>query len=213
MRTPLLRFVAWFLNQIYGQWAFLYDAVAAITSLGQWWTWQAAADPLLPEGQLLELALGSGRNLLRLTRQGRSIVGLDRSAQMIRIAHNRMLRAGFEPRLVRADVRALPFGDQCFHGVFSTFPTEQTLEAGAVGEAARVLAPGGSAVWVVMAWIRGTDIPSRAAAWLYQITGQSANPDGLEFGQQEVGSIMPVMDVVEQERARVLRLSWTKPRR
>jgi ubiquinone/menaquinone biosynthesis C-methylase UbiE len=190
----------------------LYDAVATVTSVGQWWTWQQAADPLLPKGLLLEVGHGTGRNYVRLAQGGRSVIGLDLSPQMSAIASARIRHAGLSPKLVRADARNLPFAPECFTGVLATFPSEELFHPQASREYARVLAPGGSLVMVIMAWIRGVSTVAKLAAWLYRITGQSSDPEDLELEQLTSGPIRPRGEIVEQPRARVLRLSWIKGR-
>lgn len=90
------------------------------------------------EGLCLDLGCGGGLYFDVLAASGRTVVGLDYSADQLRIARSR------SRRIVRADAAALPFAD-------CTFPTVATLWistdvddfAAVVAEAARVLTPGG----------------------------------------------------------------------
>jgi SAM-dependent methyltransferase len=90
------------------------------------------------EGLCLDLGCGTGLYFDILAATGRTVVGLDRSADQLRIAHGR------SRHIVHADAAALPFGD-------GTFPTVATLWistdvddfAAVLAEAARVLVPGG----------------------------------------------------------------------
>ena len=77
----------------------IYDAVYADRDDHAFWT-ALAPD----EGAILELACGSGRVLLPLAREGREIVGVDLSAQML--ARCRAALAG-EPDEVRRRVRLM----------------------------------------------------------------------------------------------------------
>ena len=65
-------------------------------------------------GPVLELGCGSGRVLVPVARSGESVVGLDRSDNMLALAQRRVRRAklGACVRLVRGDIRALPFSTQ-----------------------------------------------------------------------------------------------------
>jgi SAM-dependent methyltransferase len=85
----------------------------------------------VPKGQpILELGCGTGRITVAIARDGRSIVGLDRSAQMLARARHRLAAAGRKvaPRatFLRADMRAFAFGRR-FGLVFCPFNTLQHL--------------------------------------------------------------------------------------
>ncbi|HZI81906.1 MAG TPA: methyltransferase domain-containing protein, partial [Vicinamibacterales bacterium] len=64
-------------------------------------------------GPLLELGCGTGRISIPLARAGVPIVGIDRSEPMLARARQRVKRAklGRRVRLVRGDIRFLPFED------------------------------------------------------------------------------------------------------
>ena len=63
------------------------------------------------EGRVLELGCGTGRITLPVAREGATIVGVDRSAQMLARGRQRLVRAHLTgvATLVRGDIRALPF--------------------------------------------------------------------------------------------------------
>ena len=65
-------------------------------------------------GPVLELGSGTGRVLVPLARSGVRVVGLDRSRQMLSHARRRIRRArGTDSaRLVRGDIRSLPFAQE-----------------------------------------------------------------------------------------------------
>jgi len=58
--------------------------------------------------RILDLACGSGRHSIELTRRGFSVVGADISAELIEIARRDAAAAGLEIEFVEADLRQLP---------------------------------------------------------------------------------------------------------
>jgi ubiquinone/menaquinone biosynthesis C-methylase UbiE len=169
----LRRFVGWFLEHLYTDLAWLYDAVAGITSVGQWWTWQQVIEAELPDGMLLELGHGTGRLLARQLSMGRDVVGIDRSSDMSRIAARRLRRQRLPLRLIRADARALPFARRTFSGAYATFPSEYIGDERTLSETLRVLRTTGDLLLVPFAWITGHGLLDRLARRLYSLTGQS----------------------------------------
>lgn len=71
----------------------------------------------LPEGTVLDLACGAGRHLRELVAGGVEAVGLDLSGVLLLEARRESPGA----RLVRADMRHLPFADDVFGGLTSFF--------------------------------------------------------------------------------------------
>jgi SAM-dependent methyltransferase len=126
--------------------------------------WRRVA--LEAHGPVLELGCGTGRLSLPLARAGARLVGIDRSTAMLdrlRAAmtsgKGRRLPAapssrktnarGLSLRLVRGDIRWLPFEDSSFDTVIAPYGVLQSLLAdrdlaGALASVARVLRPGGT---------------------------------------------------------------------
>jgi SAM-dependent methyltransferase len=107
-------------------------------------TWQrhvaayALSAPDLGPGRVLDLGCGVGHSYHRLA--PRETVGVDIAASAL---------AGQARETVVADMRALPFADASFASVLSVQSIEHVPDpATAVAEAARVLEPGGTAVFV-----------------------------------------------------------------
>jgi ubiquinone/menaquinone biosynthesis C-methylase UbiE len=107
-------------------------------------------------GPVLELGCGTGRIALPLARDGVSLVGIDRSSGMLERARRRAAalaqkrggRSGRRLRLVRGDIRALPFGAADFQMVLAPYGILQSLLrdrdlTSTLASVARVLAPGG----------------------------------------------------------------------
>ena len=76
---------------------------------------QFLKDQLKPDGYILDVACGTGRHMIPLSQQGYGMVGLDISANLLKIAKQRSK----EIQLVRGDMRFLPFKPQVFAGVIS----------------------------------------------------------------------------------------------
>lgn len=100
----------------------------------------------LPPGAVcLDVCCGFGRHLAALNRAGWYGMGVDLSADLLRRASANPHVAG---RIVRGDMRSLPFARHSVHGVFSFFTSfgyfaDEAENAAVVQEYARVLRPDG----------------------------------------------------------------------
>jgi SAM-dependent methyltransferase len=89
-------------------------------------------------GLCLDLGCGSGHQFSALAATGRTVVGLDYSADQLRVAQGR------SRSIVRGDGAALPFADGTFGTVATLWISTDVDDFGAVlAEAVRVLRPGG----------------------------------------------------------------------
>jgi SAM-dependent methyltransferase len=108
--------------------------------------WRTLA--LQSRGPVLELGCGTGRISIPLARAGVSLVGIDRSEAMLARARQRIRRARLrsQARLLRGDIRALPFRPSTFplvmapYGVLQSLLRERDLAA-TLEAVARVLKP------------------------------------------------------------------------
>jgi ubiquinone/menaquinone biosynthesis C-methylase UbiE len=209
----LARFLRFFFRHLYTTFAWAYDLVALVTSMGQWGAWQRVAlDSLPSEGCVLEVGHGPGHLLKRRALQGKFDIGIDASPQMTRIAARRLRRAGFAPNLVRAHAQALPFASASVGAVYTTFPSEYIVSPEALASLHRVLEDDGFIVVVPMAQITGRSLPDRIAAWLYRVTGQAG-----DFGSGwddflEKAGFSATLERVKLPRAVVYRLVAAKIR-
>jgi SAM-dependent methyltransferase len=111
--------------------------------------WQRLA--VAQDGPVLELGCGTGRVVVPMLRAGARLVGIDRSAEMLARARQRLRRARLLHRaaLVRGDIRHLPFRRRpgfslvmAPYGILQSLTREADLKATLVS-VARVLRKGG----------------------------------------------------------------------
>jgi ubiquinone/menaquinone biosynthesis C-methylase UbiE len=153
---------------------------------------------LASTGRVLELGCGTGRVTFPLAREGVSIVGIDRSAEMLDRA-NRRVRRSRRPlpiQLVRGDIRHLPFRRQSFplviapYGILQSLLREKDLAA-TLDRVTEVLEPGGTFGLELVA-----DLPSwKEYSRRVSLRGRRAN-----------GARVTLIESVRQDRARRLTL-------
>lgn len=167
------RLIRWAFARFYRQFAWTYDAVAALVSGGRWRDWALAALPHL-HGRVLELGCGTGniQRALNARPEFPAPIGLDASPQMLALTRRKIARAGLGARLARADARTLPFSPALFDCLVATFPTEYIFDPAALAEARRVLRPDGRLVVVLAAQFADDGPLQRATALAYRITLQ-----------------------------------------
>ncbi|MFB3855455.1 MAG: class I SAM-dependent methyltransferase [Vicinamibacterales bacterium] len=111
--------------------------------------WQSLASRI--GGPVLELGCGTGRVSLPVARTGVSLFGVDRSSEMLARARRRLRRSttARSLRLIRGDIRSLPFATGKFRLVIAPYGILQSLLDGADLEetldcVSRVLRRGGT---------------------------------------------------------------------
>jgi SAM-dependent methyltransferase len=119
-----------------------YDAVAQKI-------WSVGADlvargGIRPGEEVLDVACGTGNVTIPAARTGATVTGLDLTPRLLEIARVRAAGEGLEIEFVAGDAEELPFGDDSFDVVCSTFgvmfaPRQEVAAA----ELARVTRPGG----------------------------------------------------------------------
>jgi demethylmenaquinone methyltransferase/2-methoxy-6-polyprenyl-1,4-benzoquinol methylase len=128
-----------------------YDRYARLLSLGQDPRWRRFLVSRLDVGagaRVLDVATGTGAVALELVRQhGCSVVGIDRSPEMLAVARSRVAARGLGARIELQEGRAeaLPFPDGSFDGLTVTYLLRYVDDpATTISELARVVRPGGT---------------------------------------------------------------------
>ena len=98
-----------------------------------------------PLGALVDIGTGTGRMIELFGPRAAHAIGIDRSSDMLRLARVKLEAAGIASSLRQGDMYALPLAD----GSADNVVIHQVLHyahspAAAIGEAARVLGPGGT---------------------------------------------------------------------
>jgi ubiquinone/menaquinone biosynthesis C-methylase UbiE len=101
------------------------------------------------EGQVLEIGIGSGLNLPLYGPGVRSVIGLEPSPELLRMARERGRAASISIDFLEASAEAIPLDDGCVDTIITTW-TLCTIPdvARALAEMRRVLRPGGVLLFV-----------------------------------------------------------------
>src|SRR5258708_37646793 len=114
-----------FFDLFYHSFAWTYDGVAALVSVGRWRAWTETCIPYLQGPRVLEIGHGPGHLQCQLAGRFDFVAGLDESPQMGRLARARQLRGGIHRlNLARGLAQALPYASARFDSVVSTFPPD-----------------------------------------------------------------------------------------
>jgi len=74
--------------------------------------------PIIPKGTVIDIASGSGKDILFLAEEGYSVYGLDKSGEALKIAREAATARGQTIHLVKGDASALPFKKESASAVF-----------------------------------------------------------------------------------------------
>ncbi len=168
--APVLRV---FFKLLYHQFAWTYDAVAFLVSLGRWKPWVLSVLSYIDSPRILELGFGPGHLQEALLERGVRPVGLDASRQMSSLVVKRLRKKGFNYAVVNGYTQFIPFPSSYFTQVVATFPTEYISRPLSLHEINRVLTPDGELLILPAAWIVGRSPLERLAAWLFRVTRQA----------------------------------------
>lgn len=175
-----VRFIRFGFRLLYNEFAWTYDWVSWLVSLGEWGRWQQAGLAYLNGRKILEIGHGPGHLLLQLAEDDKKVVGLDLSPYMGRQAKRRLTEQGFSAQLTQAMVQAMPYASNSFDSVLSTFPTDYVVDPLTLAEVNRLLVKNGRFVIVPEGHLTGQGIIQTFIGWLFRITGQRSNTDSEE---------------------------------
>lgn len=159
------RFMRFFFNLLYHPFAFTYDLVAWVVSFGRWNDWVFSIVPFIKGTRILELGHGPGHLQRILLSRGLFAVALDESKQMGRLAKHRL---GDSANLTRGLAQSLPYADETFESIVSTFPSEYIFDPRTLSEVRRVLRSRGRLIVLPAAFPKNLFL-----RWLYKVTGES----------------------------------------
>ncbi len=126
---------------------------------------------LRPDLDLLDVGTGTGGNIaIPAARRGAKVVGLDLAPELFEHARRRAVEAGVDIEWVEGDAQELPFEDESFDRVVSTFGAMFAPDhERAAGELVRVCRAGGSVAMTT--WMN-----EGFAAGLFKLTGSFLPP-------------------------------------
>lgn len=162
-------------------------------------------------GRVLEVAVGTGRNLPYYP-SGVTVTGIELSPAMLALARSRAAGARPDTVLIEGDAHHLPFDDGSFDTVVCWLGLCTIPDPGrAIAEMERVLVPGGQLL--LHDHVASTWPPLRAAQWLAeQVTGRGA---GEYFTRRQLPAVESAgLEIAETWRSKagtVERLRAVKP--
>lgn len=143
--TPHLR--KWLFETLYRN-AILYRFASTVPFAGQWRVWQRLVLPRIVGHAVLELGCGLGDLLADMLAAGYDCRAVEHSPQMVAAARETLARhkVGEAGLVIQGTAQHLPFSDEAFDTVVSTFPSEYIYDPDTISEVERVLRPGGRLV-------------------------------------------------------------------
>lgn len=138
-------------RQLYTRFAWAYDGVSWLVSLGRWDAWRRVALDFVTGVDVLEVGFGTGELLAEMAARGMAVTGLEASAAMHAITARKLTERGVSAPQVQGFAQQLPFADGSFDTVLATFPASFVTDPAAHREFARVLRPGGRLLFVDVA--------------------------------------------------------------
>jgi demethylmenaquinone methyltransferase/2-methoxy-6-polyprenyl-1,4-benzoquinol methylase len=172
-----------------------YDRYATLLSFGQdprWRRFLVSRVKVGPDARVLDVATGTAAVAIELVRRcGCTVVGLDRSPEMLAEGRTRVQRAGLADRieLVEGCAENLPFEDASFDALTFTYLLRYVDDPDAtLRELARVLRPG--ATIASLEFGVPPRLPPRAAWELYVRVGLPLAGRAVSPGWHEVGRFL-----------------------
>ena len=125
--------------------AYLYRFASGVPFAGQWRVWQRLVLSRLHGHDVLELGCGLGDLLADMSEAGYLCHAVEQSPQMVKATRETLQRRKLDKKatVIQGSSQHLPFSNESFDTVVSTFPSEYIYDPDTIAEVARVLRPGG----------------------------------------------------------------------
>jgi ubiquinone/menaquinone biosynthesis C-methylase UbiE len=177
----IARLYLWATYRLYDEFAWAYDLVSWVVSLGHWAGWRSMALDHVVGQRILEVGFGTGELLIEGARRGLHMHGLDLSAAMQRVTARKMRRSDVWAPRVRALAQRTPYADGSFDSIISTFPAAYILDPTTLQEVARLLrepdadlgTPGGRFIVVGLTATTNSPLLRRAARAIFGVPGEN----------------------------------------
>ncbi|HEU5229003.1 MAG TPA: class I SAM-dependent methyltransferase [Ktedonobacteraceae bacterium] len=143
--TPRLR--KWLFEALYKN-RYLYRFASTVPFAGQWRVWQRLVLSRIHGMDVLELGCGLGDLLADLLKAGYRCRAVEHSPQMVAAARDalRKRKLGQPSLIIQGSAQRLPFSNESFDTIVSTFPSEYIYDPDTISEVERVLRPGGRVI-------------------------------------------------------------------
>lgn len=143
--TPRLR--KWLFEALYRN-RYLYRFASTVPFAGQWRVWQRLVLMRIRGMDVLELGCGLGDLLADMLKAGYRCQAVEHSPQMVAAARDtlRNRKLGQPSLVIQGSAQRLPFSNESFDTVVSTFPSEYIYDPNTIAEIDRVLRPGGRVI-------------------------------------------------------------------
>ncbi|MBN1247117.1 MAG: class I SAM-dependent methyltransferase [Anaerolineae bacterium] len=138
LRRTYAQAYAWAAERLYHELAWAYEVVAWLVSFGKWDVWRRQVLAHVVGERVLEIGFGTGV-LLGVAAGRFSVVGLDPSPEMHRVAGRHLVQRRLAVPRVQGKAQALPFAAGSFDSVIVTFPTGYIFDPDTLAAIARVL--------------------------------------------------------------------------
>lgn len=135
----LAKLYLWATYRLYHEFAWAYDPVSWLVSLGYWSRWRKKALDYVVGSRVLEIGFGTGELLIEMARRGLDVYGLDASPKMQRVTARKMTHRGVMAPRVLSVAQKMPFPDASFDSIIATFPAGYILDPATLHEVARLL--------------------------------------------------------------------------
>ena len=137
--TRISRLYYWLAERLYNELAWIYDPVSWLVSFGQWSTVRRWAVEYIAGSRVLELGFGTGELLLELAGLGYDVIGVELSIAMHKQTVKKLCKQNVSIKRVLSETQHLPFSDNTFDTIISTYPAGYIFDPLTWREVSRVM--------------------------------------------------------------------------